>query len=198
MDLKITDLTQEQYNKIMDFSKTVVEKKYSIVVCVDGWVDTEFEKQNCFEVEGIEDFKIKNNLRDYFLWEGHETDFSNEEAQEMQKEGYHLFYIEGYSHSGICLYEFGGSLRDRWDCGIAGVVAIKCKDWKIAHQAFLDFIEVWNKINNGEFYGFKVFDNFGEEIDSCWGFWDTESMWDSVPDCITKEQFDKACDNIQY
>lgn len=71
-------------------------------------------------------------------------------------------------------------------------------DEKECRKAFEEYLEVYNKLSDGDFYGFRVFDNFGEEIDSCWGFWDKESMWDSVPDCITKEQFDNACNNIQY
>ena len=201
MDLKITDLTQEQHNKIMDFSKTVVERKFSILIYRDDCVDYKNEIELVFDTPEIEDVKILNCLKDYTLCKKYEV--KNEEywdKEELLKDGYELYYAEATIHSGIWLYEYNGALRDRWDSGIAGIVAIKhtSSDVHFGSKVFKEFLETWQKCNDGDFYGFRVFDNFGEEIDSCWGFWDTESMWDSVPDCITKEQFDNACNNIQY
>lgn len=167
MDIKITDLTVEEHNKIMEFAKQQVKEKFILTIFYDTCDNTDIEKSCCFNNEKIEDVKIMNNLKDYYLCKEFETEF---DVEEMKKEGYFLFYIESYIHSGITLYEFDGTLKDKWDCGIAGIVAIKSKDFQIAYNSFKNFIKLWNKINNGEFYGYRIENNFGEDIDCCGSF----------------------------
>ena len=195
MDIEITDLTVEEHNKIMEFAKQQVKEKFILTIFYDTCDNTDMEKSYCFDNEKIEDVKIMNNLKDYYLCKEFETEF---DVEEMKKEGYFLFYIESYIHSGITLYEFDGALKDRWDSGIAGIVAIKSKDFKIAYESFKNFIKLWNKINNGEFYGYRIVNNFGEDIDCCGGFWELEDLRESLPDYITEEQFNKAKENILY
>lgn len=195
MDIKITDLTVEEHNKIMEFAKQQVKEKFILTIFYDTCDNPDIEKSYCFDNEKIEDVKIMNNLKDYYLCKELETEF---DVEEMKKEGYFLFYIESYIHSGITLYEFDGALKDKWDSGIAGIVAIKSKDFKIAYESFKNFIKLWNKINNGEFYGYRIENNFGEDIDCCGGFWELEDLKDSLPDYIMEEQFNKAKENILY
>lgn len=73
MDLKITDLTQEQYNKIMDFSKTVVERKYKLSIWKDDCIDWKNEIELVFDTPEIEDVKILNCLKDYHLCRKYEV-----------------------------------------------------------------------------------------------------------------------------
>ena len=201
MDLKITDLTQEQYNKIMDFSKTVVERKYKLSIWQDDCIDCQNEIDMVFEGRGIEDIKFLNNLNRYTLFmENNQVgeNWSEEDMQDLQtNEGYHLFYIESYIHSGIHIYEYSGSLRDRWDCGIAGIMALK-GDKKECRKAFEEYLKVYNKISDGDFYGYTVMDNFGELIDSCGGFGDVKDIKEYLPKEITEQEFQYACNNIQY
>lgn len=195
MNIKITDLTEQEHNKIMEFARQQVKEKFILTIFYDTCCNADTEKSCCFDNKNIEDVKIKNNLRDYYLYEEKETEF---DVEEIRKEGYFVFYIESYIHSGITLYEFSGALKDKWDCGIAGIVAIKCNDFKVAYQSFKDFIKVWNKINNGEFYGYRIENNFGEDIDCCGSFWELEDLKNNLPDYITEEQFNKAKENILY
>lgn len=98
------------------------------------------------------------------------------------------------------MYEYSGSLRDRWDSGIAGIIAIKhhSKDVHFGYKVFKDFLEVWQKCSDGDFYGYEVYDNYGETIDCCGGFWNTKDIKSYLPDYITEKQFSDACNNIKY
>lgn len=199
MDISIKDVSQEQYDKIMSFVKDVVPRKYDLKIWQDGCIDWENEIELVFETPEIQDVKILNCLRNCSLCRKYEVE--NEDyfdKDELIKEGYELYYAEATIHSGIWLYEFSGSLRDRWDSGIAGIIAIKhnSKDVHFGHKIFENFLETWQKCNDGDFYGYTVTDNYGEEIDSCGGFWDVESMKDFLPDYITDEQIEKAKDNV--
>lgn len=195
MDLTIKDLSSEQYEKICKFSQDLVGKKYFLSIFRDDYVDFDEEVALVFDTPEIEDVKIMNNLRDHKLCPKYECDFDKDELIE---DGYCIFYLEATIHSGIWLYEYNGSLRDRWDSGIAGIVAIKCKDRHFAYKVFKDFITTWQKCSDGDFYGFRIEDNFGEVVDSCCGFWDTNSIKEYMPDYITEQQFSDACNNIKY
>ena len=199
MNLTIKNLTEEQYNNILDYAKTQTKEQYILTIFYDTFVDYETEIECCFDNrEEIEDIKILNNLKDYTLCKKYEV--KNEEyfnKEELQKDGYHLFYIEAYIHSGIRLYEFNGALKDRWDSGIAGIVAIK-GDFKIAYKSFKEFLRVWQKCNDGEFYGYRIENQFGEDIDCCGGFFEIEDLKESLPDYITEQQYKNALNNIQY
>ena len=138
-----------------------------------------------------------NNLKDYTLCKKYEIDEESFDKDELQKDGYHLFYIEAYIHSGIAIYEYTGALKDKWDCGIAGIVAIK-GDFKVAYKSFKDFLKVWQKCNNGEFYGFRIENQYGEDIDCCGGFFELEDLKEYLPSYITEQQYNDAINNIQY
>jgi hypothetical protein len=43
-------------------------------------------------------------------------------------------------------------------------------------------LETYNAYANGEVYGFKLFDEKGDEIDSCWGFYDLDDIKEHLPD----------------
>lgn len=199
MNLTIKNLTEEQYNNILDYAKTQTKEQYILTIFYDTFVDYKTEIESCFDnKEEIEDIKILNNLRNYTLCKKYEV--KNEEyfdREELKKDGYHLFYIESYIHSGIAIYEYSGTLRDRWDSGIGGIVAIK-GDKKVAYESFKDFLKVWQKCNDGEFYGYRIENQFGEYIDDCGGFWEIKDLKESLPDYITEEQFKKAVENIEY
>ena len=198
MDISIKDVSQEQYDKIMSFVRDIVPRKYDLSIWVDDCMDWQNEVDLVFERDGIEDVKFLNNLRDYSLFmKNNEVNPEYWDEEELKADGYHLFYIESYIHSGIHIYEYNGCLRDRWDCGIAGIMAIK-GDKEKAHKAFLDYLELYNKISDNDFYGYTVYDNYGEMVDSCGGFWDVKDMREYIPDYITDEQIEKAKDNIQY
>lgn len=201
MDLKISDLTQEQYDKILNFANSIVGKKYHLSIFRDDCIDWENEIELVFETPEIEDVRILNCLRNYSLCKKYEV--KNEEyfdKDELIKDGYEIYYAEATIHSGICIYEHSGSLRDIWDSAIAGIIAIKHKssDVHFGHKIFKSFLETWQKVNDGDFYGFSIVDNFGDKIDSCGGFWNVDDIKEYLPEYITQEQFENAKENIRY
>lgn len=201
MDLTIKDLSSEQYDKILNFANSLVERKYYLRIFRDDFVDYEEEINLVFDRDEIDDVKILNCLKDYTLCKNYEVKNADYfDKEELLANGYQLFYCEATIHSGIWLYEYSGALRDRWDSGIAGIVAIKhhSKDVHFGHKIFKEFLEVWQKCSDGDFYGFEVYDNYGETIDCCSGFYEIKDIKEQLPDCITEEQFKQACDNIQY
>lgn len=194
MNLTIKNLTQEQYKKILNFADSITEKKHFLTIFREDGDNFDTEISACFDREEIEDIKIINNLKNYQLCNKYEGNYDKEE---LQKEGYNLFYLEATIHSGIWLYEFSGALRDKWDSGIAGIIAIK-GDAKVGYEAFKDFIKVWQKYADGDFYGYTITDRFGDDIDCCGGFWSIEELKEALPDYITEEQIKEAIKNIRY
>lgn len=99
--------------------------------------------------------------------------------------------VWGYDHGGV-VYKTGETnpFHCPWDSGFAGVIFCsrqKAREWlgvkrltkaKIAQitQFLADEVETYNRYINGEYYGYKIFDPSGEEVDSCWGFDDKDYM----------------------
>lgn len=91
------------------------------------------------------------------------------------KEKYHIFGLEAYIHSGVCLaLSHEGGFPDRqWDVSQLGAVFLaksEWKTWKQAHRTAQGHIEGWNDYLSGNVYGYVVTTQDGEDIESCWGF----------------------------
>ena len=101
-----------------------------------------------------------------------------------------------FDHSGISIStsDFG----DRWDSGMIGFVLIskeiirkneKCKrvTQKLLekYQKYLEGeVETYDQYLRGDVYGFKILDKEEEEIDSCFGYYGTESAIEEAESII--------------
>lgn len=84
-----------------------------------------------------------------------------------------------YDHSGITIYV--GDTHDRWDGGQVGYIYLTEDDLKEsglddikATKALQIEVETYDQYLRGEVYGYVIQDADGEDIDSCWGFYDQE------------------------
>lgn len=95
----------------------------------------------------------------------------DEEAEAIAN-GYHIFPIEAYIHSGIVLhFEREASFDRRWDVSSGfGFILVKndeAKEHKDARRIASGILETWNDYLSGNVYGY-VIDSDG---DSCWGYY---------------------------
>ena len=92
-----------------------------------------------------------------------------------------------YDHSGVTVRTAEenpwGSGWTAWDSGLAGVIVVEKerakKEWPENTQEraekWLDGeIETLDTFVRGEIYGYEVLNEDGDEIDSCWGFYDLD------------------------
>lgn len=91
------------------------------------------------------------------------------------KKTHFVFGLEAYIHSGVCLaLASEGNFPDRqWDVSQLGAVFVAKEHWNTrakARKAALSLISEWNHNLSGNVWGFKVLDDEGNEVDSCWGF----------------------------
>ena len=97
--------------------------------------------------------------------------------KEPTYEGYHVFVLNAYIHSGVSLslgrqYPF----NDRWDVSTTGYVLVKKqKGWSWARakaeKIAESIVSEWNDYLHGNVYGFTIQDSQENDLDSCWGFY---------------------------
>jgi len=85
------------------------------------------------------------------------------------------FNLEAYIHSGVRLaLSNEGQFPDRsWDVSQLGVVFVSREYWKTANaarKAALSLIQEWNEYLSGNVYGYRIENDAGEAIESCWGY----------------------------
>ena len=88
---------------------------------------------------------------------------------------YHVFKLYGYSHSGegLSLSNDHYPFNCPWDGFYTGTVYASSKEFKTrekAREVAQSLIEEWNDYLSGNVWGFQVFDNEDECVDSCWGY----------------------------
>ena len=115
----------------------------------------------------------------------------------------HVYQIRSYIHSGIALslgseYPF----NDRFDSGFYGLILVTKDESIIAkpNEYAESYIKSWNTWANGEVRGFMALDKDGEDIDSCWGFYDEKHMLEEAKSNIDyhiKEQTKKHCQQVK-
>jgi len=105
-----------------------------------------------------------------------ELDEDEKAEVEYLRSKYHIFGLEAYIHSGVCLaLSREGDFPDRqWDVSQLGAVLVAREEWKEeadARNAALSLIDTWNDYLSGNIYGYVIEDAAGEHIDSCWGYY---------------------------
>lgn len=110
-----------------------------------------------------------------------------------------------YEHSGIALST--SPFGDRWDSGQIGFIYMtkeKAKEEGITEYEALDRLDrevkTMDDFVRGNVYGYKVFNDEGEELDSCWGYIgrieDCEEAAEQVVDYYDRtlpKQYDLFC-----
>lgn len=110
-----------------------------------------------------------------------------------------------YDHSGVCL-KCGennpwGSGWTAWDSGLGGIIvcskekAKKEYGYKKGSPKLRERVEKYlrgeiedlDKWVSGEIYGFRTFDKDGNEIDSCWGFYEEDEAINDAKSIIDYE-----------
>lgn len=71
------------------------------------------------------------------------------------------------------------------------------KDWKEWDQIIDDEIEVYSKYLRGDVEGYKVVDSDGEEMDSCWGYFDRDHLLDTARAIIGRRLYHQRKRNLE-
>ena len=97
--------------------------------------------------------------------------------------GFYIFPVCIYDHSGICIH-LGESRGWDYSNGYAFICVKRMKGWswqKSKAEKIADgVVDEWNMYLEGEVYGFVAEDEDGNELDSCWGFYGDEGLKDAI------------------
>jgi hypothetical protein len=149
--------------------------------------NTWYEDDNLFLVYDHRSFSVKR--------EGFEPFDIYNDSQEYEK-NYFVFSVDAYIHSGVhlSLFKTVNYPDRRWDVSTTGFVLVSKEEWKDedkAKEEATSLLETWNQYLCGDIWGFKVVDEEGEELNSCWGFYgedpEENGMMDHINDELVKE-----------
>jgi len=146
--------------------ETITYKDYEIEIHQDEDAESpdSWGNDDCFLVYDHRDFTIKRKgFEPRELWEDGRA-FIN---------GYHVFRVNAYIHSGIVLSLGKYPFNDRWDVSTTGYVLVKRgKGWswtrEKASKIAESIITEWNQYLSGEVYGYN------SEAGGCCGFYGNE------------------------
>lgn len=171
---------------------------YEIEIRQDEYCDSpdEWGDEERFLIFNHRDFCVK---RDGF--DGQEIFNKYYEQGKKLYDGYWMFIVHAYIHSGVALSlsRDGYPFNDRWDVSTAGFVFIKrVKDsWTQdkAYEHAEQLIKTWNQYLSGDVWGYR------SEAGSCFGFYGKdgrEQMLEEAKDEIDWLIKDKIKDHNQY
>lgn len=121
--------------------------------------------------------------------------------------------VYAYDHSGVTFsvnnsYPF----NDPWDGGQVGYAYMTAKEIEAeyegdkaqAREHLKTMVLCADAYSNGECYGYRTYGPDGNELNSCWGFWNTYGTWqefikslaDEVPDEFSELVRDCSCGDI--
>ena len=145
---------------------------------------------------------IYSNSRNYDP-DGHSIEeIIDSETGKLDKEfvkNHIMLDIYAYEHSGITISTGrGGQFSDPWDSGLFGIIAVSKKDAikefgkkictkKVRERALkclsgeVKTLDMWY---TGDVYGFQIEDENGDIVDSCYGYFGSQSIdTDMMPEC---------------
>lgn len=120
--------------------------------------------------------------------DGHKIDEIFGEDDRLDREfvrDHYMLKIYAYIHSGISLSTTPFS--DAWDSGLFGIIAIPKStfDSKEKAEKFMeDEIQELQQYYDGEIYYWRVFDKEGDEVDSCYNYYDEKQAESEAEDAI--------------
>jgi len=138
------------------------------------------------EYDGVEVYSFSNRHVNY------KHPDSIENLEKDVEEGF-AFLLSYFSHGG-CVWSLRGEGPScPWDSvDVAGVLILDKEEWKDEpvekRENFArSLIQEYTKWCNGEIFGFSLSTLDKEIVDSCWGFFDKESLIESVKDVLTEK-----------
>jgi len=100
------------------------------------------------------------------------------EAGRWSLNGFHIFPVCIYDHSGIAL---SLGVAHGWDFSNGWAFAcVKHDDVSRAKQIAEGVLDEWNMYLSGDVYGFVAENEAGEMIESCWGFYGGSGIKDAI------------------
>lgn len=138
----------------------------------------ECDDDNLFLLNYHRDFDVR---RDKIITKDEVVAWYRKE-EESGKEGYWMFPLSCYVHSGILLSLRTGNWnpfdQEGWDTSHVGAVLVSKEEWpdeKKATEVAEGLVETWNQYLSGDVYGIvkETYDKDKTPIDqdSCWGFY---------------------------
>lgn len=139
----------------------------------------------------LDDFKMRANR--YYEHSSHRQDkFASliERYVRMRFKSVAFTWVGMLDHSGITIYPSSHD-HSGWDCGVLGFafvsreslvkMGVKEKD---AHRQMIGELEIYDSFVRGDAYGYQVFDENGDVIDSCWGFYGMKDVEEEARDAL--------------
>jgi hypothetical protein len=104
--------------------------------------------------------------------------------------------VYAYIHSGVVLST--GPFTCPWDSGQCGIIYVSKykvrEDWKVKrispklHATILNClqseVQEFSDYLAGEVFGYRILDDDGAEVDSCWGFYGHQNAQESAEDAL--------------
>lgn len=140
----------------------------------------------------------------------HKGEYTNQRLNELEERFFTEFIAQPlyvYEHSGISISTTPFSCK--WDSGKVGYIYITPKDAreergvkritkKVREIILNDLnsqVQTYNTYLNGDVFRFEVFDEEGEEIDSCGGFYGSDHKENGMLDYLNSKDF--GFDNVE-
>lgn len=165
----------------MEKIETITYRGEDIQICRDVHADSpnEWSDDERFIVFDHNQFYV-----DRLGFEPREISETTSEAKRMFYDGFYVFPLSAYIHSGVRLYI---GAKSGWDMSFKGFVLIKRMVGSYHRNKALEqangLVETWNMYLDGEVYGYS------SPAGSCWGFYG---------DCGKKEMIKEAKFEIDY
>jgi hypothetical protein len=177
------------------YTKTTVSTEPRLVIEHDDWCSSPREWSNLgyfiTQDRNYESPDKVTDLQDIIKDTGDRAESQDEHIELIKKEFtaekiLAIYPIVKYEHSGVS-YSLGTAHGfDYSNNGFyivtektAKEIGAKAKDYE---KIIKSELEVFNKYANGECYQFCLYDDKGEHIDSCGGFYDIEDIRESLPE----------------
>lgn len=123
-------------------------------------------------------------------------------AAQSKEDVLYIVPVSRYAHGNV-VYSRG--MHNGWDSGVFGFYIITKKQWEDnvgckftedhANKLIDGELEVYTNYANGEVYQFTLYDEHGEVVDSCGGFYDIEDIREYLPEEWAKEDLQEYFKN---
>lgn len=187
------------------YTKQKKEVKNRLVIEADEFSESPREWSNLgYFITSLRNYNSpdKNEEIESILKETGENANSPEEHEkelkkELKKAGYKIKYltlVSKYEHGSV---SYSRGVSRGFDSGVCGVYFVEVNEEtskmsKKQIESIIDSeLETYTNYCNGEVYQFTLFDENGEQVDACSGFYDIKSIKDRLPEEWKDENLEK-------